>query len=205
MTNWSNSSREILFYRIIFAGLGLITLIITAVIGAEFFLFSLISFTMQTNLMVSIWWILAIIWHNKPEKLKKISGLLKGAFTLYITVTFVIFALLLSIFYQPTGFEAFMNLVVHYIVPIAFIIDWLLTEKDIKYKWTYLLYFMAYPLCYLVFSQIYGDITRNYLYYFLDISTLGGLAFALYVIFLIAFFIAVGSLYIAINRKRIRE
>lgn len=203
MADWSNKSKGILFYRIIFVGLSWVTMLINALIYTNFFLVSFISFTMQTNLMVSVWWTLAIIWHYKPEKLKIISGLLKGAFTLYITVTFVIFALLLSIFYQPTGYAAFMNLIVHYITPIAFIIDWLLTEKDIKYKWKYLLYFLSYPLCYLAFSQIYGTFTGNYLYYFLDPNALGVSAFILYILFLVIFFIAVGSLYIAINRKRI--
>ena len=205
MTGWNISSRAILIYRIVFVGLSWFTMMANALISFEYFIFTFISYTMQTNLMVSVWWTLAIIWHNNPEKLKKLSGVLKGAFTLYITVTFVIFALLLSMYYQPTGFAAFMNLIVHYIIPIAFIIDWILTEREIKYEWRYLLYFLSYPLCYLVFAEIYGTFTGNYLYYFLDLNASGITGFIFYIIFLVTFFIAVGCLYIAINRKRMNE
>ncbi|MCK4382418.1 MAG: hypothetical protein KAW66_03910, partial [Candidatus Lokiarchaeota archaeon] len=109
MKNITLSSNTILIYRILFAGLSWFTIIASAVIYAlnigpilEWFN-SFKAFTMQTNLMVTIWLTLAILWHNKPETLEKISGLLKGAFTLYITITFIFFAILLAPFYQPTG------------------------------------------------------------------------------------------------------
>jgi len=105
-------------------------------------------------------------------------------------------------FYRPTGWAAFSNLVLHYITPIAFIVDWILTENKVQYKWNYLPYWIIYPLCYIIFAVIHGAITGNYLYFFLDISKLGIFGFVLFVSFLIIFGIALGSLYIAINRRR---
>ncbi len=210
MNEWTVSNKTILIYRIIFAGLSWFT-IITGMIIYIFTYESVLgwfngfkAFTMQTNLIVTIWLTLAIIWHNKPESLQKIEGPLKGAFTMYITITFVVFAILLSPFYQPTGFAAFSNLVLHYITPIAFIIDWILTEIKIKYKWNYLFYWIWYPLCYIVFAIIHGIFTGSYLYYFLDISALGIFGFVSISV-LIIFGLALGSLYIAINRKRTKN
>ncbi|GAH49344.1 unnamed protein product [marine sediment metagenome] len=98
MKNISLSSNTILIYRIILAGLSWFTFIASAVNYAlnfgpilEWFN-SFKAFTMQTNLIVTIWLTLAILWHNKPEPLEKISGPLKGALTLYITITFIFFA-----------------------------------------------------------------------------------------------------------------
>ena len=210
MKNITLSSNTILKYRILIAALSWFTFIASAVNYAlnygpilEWFN-SFKTFSYQTNFMVTLWLTLAILWHNKPETLKKITGPLKGAFTLYITITFIIFAALLAPFYQPTGFAAFSNLVLHYITPIAFIVDWILTETKLRYKWTYLPYWIIYPICYLVFSFIHGTFTGNYLYFFLDISELGILGYTLFVSSLIAVGIVLGCLYIAINRKRIK-
>jgi len=155
--------------------------------------------------MVTIWFTLAIIWHNKPETLEKITGPLKGAFTLYITITFIFFAVLLAPIYHPTGFAAFSNLVFHYITPIAFIVNWILTETKLRYKWSYMLYWIIYPLCYIVFAFIHGTFTGNYIYFFLDITVLGIFGYFLFVSILIAAGLVLGSLYIAINRKRTKS
>ncbi len=162
-------------------------------------------YTIQTNLMVSAWLILAIVWYKKPEALKKISGSLKGAFTLYITTTFIFFAILLQGLYHPTGFAWFSNIVLHYLTPILFIVDWLLTETKIKYKWKYLPYWTIYPLCYLLFSFIHGTFTGDYLYHFLNINYLGIAGYALSVSLLIGVGLVLGSLYIGINRIRTKS
>jgi len=211
MKNISLSSNTILIYRILFAGLSWFTFIASAVDYAlnfgpilEWFN-SFKTFTYQTNLMVAIWLTLAILWHNKPETLEKISGPLEGALTLYITMTFIFFAVFLSPLYQPTGFAAFSNLVLHYITPIAFIVGWILTETKLRYKWSYLPYWIIYPLCYLVFVFIHGTFTGNYLYFFLDINALGILGYTLFISILITVGIVLGCLYIAINRKRTKS
>jgi hypothetical protein len=209
MKNLTLSGRNLLIYRVIFAALSWFVYIASPIIYAvtygrpilEWFN-SFIAFTIQTNFIVTIWWTLAIIWHNKPESLKMITGPLKGAFTMYITITFVVFAVLLSLFYQPTGWAAFTNLVLHYITPIAFIVDWVLTENNVQYKWKYMLFWIIYPLGYIIFAVIHGTITGNYIYYFLDIVTLGIPMFFIFVSVLIVFGLALAYLYIWINRKR---
>jgi len=204
------SHKTILIYRIIFAGLSWFTIITGAVIYTLTFgsilgwFNSFIAFTMQTNLIVTIWFTLAILSYNNPDIFKKYLRPLKGALTLYITITFIFFAILLSPFYHPTGWAAFSNLILHYITPIAFIVDWVLTETELRYKWNYMLYWMIYPICYLVFAFIYGTITGVYIYYFLDITKLGILGYILFILILITAGLALGSLYIAINRRRIK-
>ena len=211
MTERILSSKTILLYRIIFDGLSWFTIITGAFINSItsglplVWLVSFKYYTMQTNLMVTIWFTLAIFWYNKPESLEKIMGPLKGAFTLYITTTFIFFAILLQIFYHPTGWAAFSNIILHYLTPIAFIIDWVLTETKLKYKWNYLLYWTIYPIGYLVFAFIHGTFTIDYLYPFLDISKLGILLYIISISFLVGVGIALGSLYISLNRKRIKS
>ncbi|MHA1987277.1 MAG: Pr6Pr family membrane protein [Promethearchaeota archaeon] len=198
------SDKNILIYRIIFAGLSWFIILSGIFTSGSVlnWLEGFKSFTMQTNLMVTIWFTLAIIWHNKPENIKKMKGILKGAFTLYITITFIFFAVLLSGLYKPTElFPAFRNLVVHYITPIAFIIDWVLTEDKGRYQWSYLPYWIIYPIGYLVFAFIHGTITGSYLYYFLNVSKIGYLMYALVVSGLIGVGLVIGCIYIWINKR----
>ena len=202
------SDKTILFYRIIVVSLSWFTIIMGFLISSIdsglplIWLTSFRYYTMQTNFMVSIWFTLAIVWHDKPEYLEKITGPLKGAFTLYITTTFVFFAILLQGLYHPTGWAAFSNFILHYLTPIAFIVDWILTETKEKYKWNYLPYWTLYPIGYLLFSLIHGSITGDYLYPFLNVSKLGILGYLVSICFLIGVGLAIGSLYIASNRKR---
>jgi hypothetical protein len=211
MNEWTISNKIILIYRIIFAALSWFTIITGWFIGSItsgiplIWLVGLKYYTMQTNLMVTIWFTLAIIWHDKPESLEKITGPLKGAFTLYITTTFVFFAILLQIFYHPTGWAAFSNLILHYITPIAFIIDWVLTESKVQYKWNYLPYWIIYPICYLVFALIHGTFTGDYIYPFLDVNRRGIGGYLISICFLIGVGIALACLYIAVNRKRTKD
>jgi hypothetical protein len=206
MKNINLSSKTVLIYRIIFAGLSWFTIItgwfISSIASGNplIWLVGFRYYTMQTNLMVTIWFTLAIFWYNKPESLEKIMGALKGAFTLYITTTFIFFAILLQISYQPTGWAAFSNIILHYITPIAFIVDWIFTETKVKYKWNYLPYWTIYPIGYLVFSLLHGIFTGDYLYPFLDISRLG-LFYIVSISFLVGVGLALGSLYIGLNKK----
>ncbi len=207
MKNFSVSRKTILIYRVIFAALSWFNMITGAIVyaltyGSVLPWFNVFkSLTYQTNLIVTIWFTLAAVWYNKPESLEKISGSLKGAFTFYITITFVFFAILLSPFSRPTGYAAFSNLVVHYIIPIAFIIDWVLTETKVRYEWNHLLYWLIYPICYLAFTLLHDIFTGIYIYFFLDVSAYGIIT-VLIAFFLVAAGVVIGSLYIAINRKR---
>jgi hypothetical protein len=211
MKSISLSNKSILIYRIFFLGLTLFTIITGWIINSItsgnplVWLSGFKYYTMQTNLMVIIWFILAIVWYNKPESLEKIMGLLKGAFTLYITTTFVFFAILLQMFYHPTGWAAFSNIILHYITPIAFIGDWVLTETKIRYEWKYLLKWIIYPLGYLLFSLMHGEQTGDYLYPFLNIREIGIPGYLISISFLIGVGIIIACLYVVINRYRTKS
>ena len=211
MKNINISNKIILVYRICLLVLTLSTLIAGWSISAVesglplIWLNGFKYYTTQTNILVCAWLILAIVWNNKPEALKRIQGPLKGAFTLFITTTFVFFAILLQALYHPTGFAAFTNIVLHYLTPIAFIIDWILTETEIRYKWKFLPYWTIYPICYLIFSFIHGSFTGDYIYPFLNINQRGIVGYIIILSFLLGVGLILGSLYIAINRKRTKS
>ncbi len=196
--------KYILMYRIIWCILAWIPLImmiytnLSSLSPYSFMLFS--SFTFQSNLFVALWFTLNIILYKKDLKPKILHPSVHGAITLYISVTFVIFVILLAPLYIPTGIQIFTNLMVHYLIPIAMIIEWIVTGSNSEYKWSYEWYWMIYPIGYLIYSLFLGGFFNIYIYPFFDITKIGLLGLIIAIIGLTTFFILLGALYIFMNR-----
>ena len=182
------NARILLIFRLLILILGVIGIYLD---------FSFYYFTIESNIFVMGWLILAIASYNHPVFYHKICGVWHGAITLYITITFIIFATILEL---SQGLD-YSNFVLHYVVPIAFIIDWAITDiPTIKYKWKFMAYWLIYPVVYIIGIVIYGSFTNDYPYFFLDIQALGVPMFLAWIGALIGFGIFIGGIFIGINR-----
>lgn len=85
----------------------------------------------------------------------------------------VIFHLLLSKQYQPTGISAVTNVIHHYIVPVGFTILWWLVVARGSLLWNDLPRIVAYPFAYLVYILFRGEVTGLYPYFFIDVPQIG--------------------------------
>lgn len=157
-------------------------------------------FTIQTNILVAVWLTVAVFYRNSENTHPLLQPRIRGALTVYITVTCLVYAILLAPLWEPTGLHLFATTITHYVTPLAFILDWLLFEKRQTYQWRYALYWLAYPLAYLIFSQIRGALTGSYLYPFLDRSSLGWDGLAQNTAGLVVFFVVLSGIYIGINQ-----
>ncbi|MBN2044291.1 MAG: Pr6Pr family membrane protein [Anaerolineales bacterium] len=157
-------------------------------------------FTIQSNWLVALWWTLAIFGGNSPRQSFFLSPRLKGALTVYITVTFAVYALLLADTWEPTGFDWLFANITHYITPLAFILDWLLFETRGVYQSLWALDWLVYPVAYFIYALVYGAVIGHALYPFFDYAALGWGGMALQVSFLLVFFAFLELLYIAANR-----
>jgi hypothetical protein len=98
----------------------------------------------------------------------------RGAVTLYMTTTILIFIVLLS-GYPSADLTAvpWDNTVLHYIMPIAMMVDWLIAPRfrpvPIRRSFIWLLF----PTAYLLYSLIRGSIVGWYPYPFMNPSTHG--------------------------------
>lgn len=85
----------------------------------------------------------------------------------------VIFHLLLSKQYQPTGISAVTNVIHHYIVPVGFTILWWRVVARGSLLWNDLPRIVAYPFAYLVYILFRGEVTGLYPYFFIDVPQIG--------------------------------
>ncbi len=92
---------------------------------------------------------------------------LRGAATLYMGITGMIFSLLLSGADVQTPIP-WVNSVLHYVFPLFIVIDWLVDRSVRPLTFRQGLVFLSYPVAYLGYTMIRGPIVDWYPYPFLD-------------------------------------
>ncbi len=112
--------------------------------------------------------------------------LVRGASALNLTVTYVVFALLLSNTDVDVALP-WVNTVVHTIFPLAAIVDWLIDPPGAPISWARSLRWLAYPLLWLGYTMVRGAIAGWYPYPFLDPADGGYGTVALYVVAILVF------------------
>ena len=112
----------------------------------------------------------------------------------------VVFHLLLSKQYQPTGVSAVTNIIHHYVVPAGFAILWWRVVPRGVLRWLDLPRVVAYPFGYLVYVLLRGEVTGHYPYFFFDVPKIGYAAALLNAIGIGAGFVAVSAAALAAKR-----
>ncbi|MFG2818315.1 Pr6Pr family membrane protein [Kitasatospora sp. NPDC048365] len=98
---------------------------------------------------------------------------LRGAVVLYMTVTGVIYAVLLSGYHLPLALP-WVNVVVHKVMPVVVLADWWLVPATRRLDWRHVTSWLAFPLLYLFYSLLRGHVVDWYPYPFLDPTRRGG-------------------------------
>lgn len=101
--------------------------------------------------------------------------LFRGAVASYMTTTFVVFAALLSGLPDNLDLtEPWVNFVLHQLMPIVIVLDWLASPPRHRLTVRRALVWMLFPLAYCVYSLIRGPIVDWYPYPFLNPDAAGG-------------------------------
>lgn len=195
-----------LIYRILLVLIGLYGLYLNLFGGHANMLELLHYFTILSNILVVLFFLFLII----KNKSNRDYPHLKGAITMSITVTFLIFHFLL----RPTLFNMSggsynlyspSNLIVHYIVPIMTILDWILFDTKGRYKIFDPIIWLIIPFVYFIVMTINGLLGytftggSHYPYFFMDWDKLGAVNVLLYVFFIIVSFTILGYIYYGID------
>ncbi|UQU66098.1 Pr6Pr family membrane protein [Couchioplanes caeruleus] len=133
---------------------------------------------------------------------------LKGAVTLYVAITGLVYHLVLA--NPASGFsmgpvertpaEAVGNQLLHTVVPLLAVLDWLIFDERRRFRWRYAAYWLAFPLGYLGFALIRGLITHTYPYPFIDVTGLGYAGVSLSALFFAVAFWVLGLAFVAVDR-----
>lgn len=160
-----------------------------------------LSFVSQTNTMVLLYWTFSLLYINKDKRPFFLSPVVKGGITVYITFTFIIFGLFTAGLRDLQGLRAFASTIFHYVIPIAFIIDFILNTKRKSLRFTHIGYWAIYPFCYLIFSVINGLVNNIYFNpFFIRMEKLGW-AITVNVFSQVLLMVFLGIVYVLLNRR----
>lgn len=124
--------------------------------------------------------------------------LIRGQAVVMMTVTYVVFALLLS----DTDVDvavSWVNLVVHTIMPLAVIGDWLVDPPQDAISPRTAMVWLAFPLLWTAYTLVRGALVGWYPYPFLDPANGGYATVALYVVGILIFGIVVSVVVAAVG------
>ncbi len=180
-----------LVYRIIFlfcCGIGLY--LNSGIPNGEFAPYMLIFYTIQSNTLCLFFFSVLIFKNFLNLKNQGIKGTtiflphFKGAVTMAIAITFIIYHFILAPQFLAVSSDynlySWQNILVHYVVPISTILDWLIFDEKSNYRWFDPILWLCVPIAYFIFILVRAKIggvieivESLYPYFFIDVDMLG--------------------------------
>lgn len=124
-----------------------------------------------------------------------------------ILLTFIIFNFMLAGDREPALNFYINSVLFHIVLPIMYVLDWVLFYEHKKVKWTYPLISVAFPVLYAIFIFIRAwildfnpEAPYIYPYFFLNLEELGVLGVIKWIGILSVVFIAIGYIMFALDR-----
>ena len=130
------------------------------------------------------------------------KGLGSPAFELAMVVATVMVGIVYSValraVWDPQGWQLVVDRVLHDLMPILFVLYWLLRPHgDLRFRHAILA--LIYPLAYCTYAMVRGTFDGWYAYHFLDPSSLEPLVLARNVAVLTTVFLAIGLVFVRLD------
>ncbi|WP_354639316.1 Pr6Pr family membrane protein [Kitasatospora camelliae] len=173
---------------------------------------SLVYFTIESNVLTLGYFIGAVYWMVKRGTVDAPAPRLRGAVTLYLTITGLVAHILLEkganplpgLVSGPDMLQHWSSFLLHYTTPIMVMIDWLVLKPRNASRWRDLPLWLAFPLGYAVVTEtraiLFPDFPLKYPYFFLDPGTEGYGWVAGQIAQLTVEFVVLGVLVIGLDR-----
>ena len=171
------SAKFLVAYKLFFALMGFSAIVTEMAVLAERGIFNAVNFfsyfTVLTNVLVFAVLIVSALSVAAGKAWRWLDALRAGA-TVYILVVGIGFAALLSGL-DDTVLTAvpWDNIVLHYIMPAAVLVDFVADRPRKVIGFAAGLAWLVYPVAYVIYSLIRGAVTGWYPYPFLDPATKG--------------------------------
>lgn len=158
----------------------------------------LLYFTVLTNILVATVCIASLRDERGETFFARPST--QAAVALYIAVVGIIYNVILASLWKPQGLQYIADLMIHIASPILYGLSWLLFARKGELSWRAPLWWLVYPLTYLVYALARGVMGGLYPYPFIDIAALGVEKVALNSLMMLALFLALGFGVVVLDR-----
>jgi hypothetical protein len=127
-------------------------------------------------------------------------GAVKGAVTLYMTITGLIYTFVLAALWSPSGWQFVADALLHDVMPALVLAYWLFFVERGTLGWSVVPYWLVFPLAYSLYTLLRGPWAAFYPYPFMDVAKLGLPAVLVNMAGVTALFVAVGLVLVAADR-----
>lgn len=125
----------------------------------------------------------------------------RSAVVSYMIVISLVYALLLRSVWNPQGWQLAVDVVLHYVMPLCIVADWLLFVPHGSLRPWDAVTWLAFPVAFAAWTVVHGAFTSFYPYPFFDIGALGVTTAAVNAFGLSVVFAMLGLLLVAADRK----
>ena len=157
-------------------------------------------FTVLVNILAALAFTVPVVAPNSRLGRWTSSEGVRAAIAMYIAVVGLTYHFLLSHVWDPQGWLFVANGVLHYVTPVAFVLDWLLFTPKGRLRWIDAVKWLAGPAVYVVWTLIHGYASDWWPYWFVNVPALGLHKAGFWFAAMLTFFIVVGLIIVAIDR-----
>lgn len=152
-------------------------------------------FTILTNITVATYFTAVLL----GARFARIKGLL-SAITVYIVIVGLVYQVALRHVWDPQGLQKLVDELLHSVIPLGALIYWAFFEKK-GLRYSQILPWSIYPLAYLLFTLVRGNISGFYPYPFINVTEIGMQQTLINALIILALFMIISVVFIFINRK----
>jgi hypothetical protein len=152
-------------------------------------------FTIDSNLIAVSVLLVSAAWWNEPVSPR--LDLFRGAAVVYMSITGIVFTLLLSNTDVDTAIP-WVNTVVHELMPLVMVADWLLNPPAERLTLRQGVLWLSFPLLWIVYTVVRGAIVNRYPYPFVDPANGGYASVTAYCVAILVAMLAVSAITVAL-------
>ncbi len=151
-------------------------------------------FTNLSNILASLVFIVGAILLIQRREPGVTFDSIRGTAVVCMAVVGIVYGILLR--NEDLGaLLPWINVVLHYVMPIAVVLDWLYQPPRTRFAVRQVAFWLIFPLLYLIYTLIRGSIVNWYPYPFLTPAKVGGYSgVALYCVAILVVFLLLGWL-----------
>lgn len=159
-------------------------------------------FTILSNITVAV--IMTMLWRD-PKRTGVVFRTFFVDALLMISITGLIYGVVLAGSAKPQGLEHVTNAVEHYIVPLLVVIVFIVYGPRRLIKVGTVFAALIFPIAWAIFALVRGAIIGAYPYFFLDVATLGLGQVIINIILVAVLATLIGFIYLLIDKVRSRK
>ena len=125
---------------------------------------------------------------------------MQAATAVYIAIVGMVYQLLLRQLWNPQGAQWVADVLLHSVVPVGYVVYWLLFAPRAGLSWKDSVTWLIYPGVYLVYVLARGAVSGIYPYPFVDVNVLGYGGVVARAGLLLLVFLGMGLLVVAVGR-----